>query len=129
MTSAGLDSTMDKTMNSKIRSFKSAFFSATQFTLGFIILLLAGQVQAADLDDISIQIIGLDQVPNEALSEIPLPSPGTVSITDMQGDVIFNKPLASGTSSAISDINNPVSAPVAGGGQDTNGTAGGGTGP
>ena len=99
-----------------------------RWTLWIPVLFASSMAHAGELDDISIQIIGLDQVPNEALQEIPLPTPatGSAGITDMQGDVIFNKPLASpgtGLIDAIGDNGSPAAAPVAGGG--TSGTPSG----
>jgi len=92
----------------------------------FILLIFSSLVQAGELDDVSIQIIGLDQAPKEALQEIPLPPPASVSITDMQGDVLFNRPMTT-MDSLNADTNNMITAPVAGGGT-TNDNPGGAAG-
>jgi len=96
------------------------------------LLLISIQVQAGDLDDISIQIIGLDKTPSEALQVIQLPAPAAGSIADAQGDVIFNKPL-SPLNPVLSEFTNPSASPVVDGGTGIggggSGGAGGGTGP
>lgn len=119
-------------INIRGRNFRAVNFRAIKKPLGLLLVLLltiSNTAQAGDLDDVSIQIIGLDQAPNEALQEIPLPPPASVSITEMQGDVLFNKPMAP-MNGINADTSDTITAPVAGGGTAGNGTSGaGGTGP
>ena len=92
----------------------------------FMLLTFSAFAQAGDLDDVSIQIIGLDQAPKEALQEIPLPPPASISITDMQGDVLFNRPM-SPMGPLNADNSSAITAPVAGGGTGGGGSVGVGT--
>ena len=81
---------------------------------------------AGDLDDVSIQIIGLDQLPNESLQEIPLPAPGGQSIGNMQNDVLLNRPQISGLQNDSVDASqgSPSASPVVGGGSGSGGGGG-----
>jgi hypothetical protein len=54
--------------------------------------------QARDLDDISIQVIGLEEIPEEALERIPLPGPGMGGLTDIREGFILNRPVFPGVS-------------------------------
>ena len=56
-----------------------------------IVFLLPNLVFADELDDISIQVIGLDEIPDAALERIPLPSPDFSGLTDLQHDIILNR--------------------------------------
>ena len=65
----------------------AAILIVAQFTL-FSSAVLAG----GDLDDISIQVIGLDEIPEDALERIPLPSPDHNGLTDIREGIILNRP-------------------------------------
>jgi len=104
-----------------------SFTAVVRQFAGIACLIATGLAQAGDLDDISIQIIGLDQVPGEALEAIPLPPPAAGSMSEMQGDVIFNKPMSPGN--ALADqMTGPIASPapggVGGGGSSTSVTGG-----
>ena len=61
-------------------------------TIGLLALgLILGaptSVLADDLDDISIQVIGLDEIPEDALERIPMPSPNFSGLTDIRHNII-----------------------------------------
>lgn len=109
------------------RSINSALIRLKKLLCLVVLFMFSSFVQAGDLDDVSIQIIGLDQAPKEALQEIPLPPPASVSITDMQGDVLFNRPM-SPAGSLNPGSSDAITAPVAGGGSG-GGSVGVGGGP
>lgn len=50
----------------------------------------------SDLDDISIQVIGLDEIPDDALERIPLPTPDFGGLTDIREGIILNRPVTAG---------------------------------
>lgn len=64
-----------------------AMLIAAQFTLVSSAVFAGG-----DLDDISIQVIGLDEIPADALERIPLPSPDHGGLTDIREGIILNQP-------------------------------------
>ncbi|MFV2056538.1 MAG: hypothetical protein ACC707_08715 [Thiohalomonadales bacterium] len=65
-----------------------------------------------NLDELSIQVIGLDEIPEDALERIPMPSPHLGGLTDIHQDIIphvVNIPLPE--DSVVSDIASPEIGP------------------
>lgn len=68
-----------------------------QFAVYLASITLAGLspfCRAGDLDDISIQVIGLEEIPAEALERIPLPGPGMHGLADIREGLILNRPMS-----------------------------------
>jgi len=55
-------------------------------------------VNADELDDISIQVIGLDEIPENALERIPLPDPDFGNLNDIHQNIILNQSSKLGAS-------------------------------
>jgi len=53
-----------------------------------VILCAPTTVLADELDDISIQVIGLDEIPEDALERIPMPSPNFNGLADIRNNII-----------------------------------------
>ena len=77
-----------------------------------IIFLLPKLVYGDELDDISIQVIGLDEIPDAALERIPLPSPDFGGLTDLHHDIILNRANGQGTATDTLSPTPVTSVPV-----------------
>lgn len=76
-----------------------------------------------DLDDISIQVIGLEEIPEEALEHIPLPGPGNSGLPG-KGIILNRAPIPSPiTATPAPDLGSPDAINNGGGGGGGGGAA------
>lgn len=76
------------------------------FSLG-LLLAIPTIVFSDELEDVTIQVIGLDEIPENTLERIPIPSPNFGSLIDIHQGIITRQAVISGEKIDDSTVSTP----------------------